>query len=280
MRKKEYFLTIIIVFLLIIIFINSKEISNVIVNTSLIFIKKIFPSLFIMLIITSIILKKNILYKLPISLFLFIVGLIAGSPTNAKIINDLMEDKKIDDKGANNMLKYSTMINPLFIFSSISNIKISISVILSCIITNLIMFILYKDKSSFFIKKKEDKMSLSSSINGSIKTVISVYGAICFFAIVTYIISLFINDYILFGLLEISTGVIKINSLNIFPLIKVFILSFLISFGGVCIHIQILNILENKKIYYKSFFKSQIIKSLVAALISIVIFITLDKLFL
>lgn len=280
MRKKEYFLTIIIVFLLIIIFINSKEISNVIVNTSLIFIKKIFPSLFIMLIITSIILKKNILYKLPISLFLFVVGLIAGSPTNAKIINDLIDDKKIDDKGANNMLKYSTMINPLFIFSSISNIKISISVILSCIITNLIMFILYKDKSSFFIKKKEDKMSLSSSINGSIKTVISVYGAICFFAIVTYIISLFINDYILFGLLEISTGVIKINSLNIFPLIKVFILSFLISFGGVCIHIQILNILENKKIYYKSFFKSQIIKSLVAALISIVIFITLDKLFL
>ena len=83
------------------------------------------------------------------------------------------------------------------------------------------------------------------------------------------------NFKFIYGLLEITQGLkyLSISNLNIY--IKAVIASFIISFGGLCIHVQVFSILDNKKIRYLPYLCSRIIHAVISSLITLIIIMVL-----
>ena len=110
MKQKLYSLSIIftIIILIISIFYNSSNLSNIVNFSVKLFINNIFPSLFPMFIISSLLVEIDIpkvlgnIFKKPMQLFfktkgegafIFFMSMITGFPSSAKYIDDLMEKK-------------------------------------------------------------------------------------------------------------------------------------------------------------------------------------------
>ena len=133
-------------------------------------------------------------------------------------------------------------------------------------------------KENFNTNKKDKKnfiSILSNSIISSFNTLLIILGVITTCLMLTCILNkiLLINqDYkFIYGLLEITQGLkyLSISNLNIN--IKAIISSFLISFGGICIHIQVFSILDNKKIRYIPYFLSRIIQGMFSSILTFIL---------
>ena len=294
MNRKNLFLLIVVITFITIIFIKSSYVNKIIVDITLIFIKSIFPSLFIMFVTSNILIKlgfpeliSTIVSKTigkninKYSLFVFITSMFAGSPTNAKIINDLVNDKKITTSSAEKMLKYTSFVNPLFIVNTIGALvndkNIAIIILISHILGNIVLFFIFRDKTIYKdnleIKKENTLKTLFSSINSAVLTILNVYGVICFFAVISFVINtvLGIDNIYLSSFLEISNGVYLISKSSVALSFKCSMLAFFISFGGFSIHSQIINILEEKDIKYSKFFLAKLLHGFISSVISILI---------
>ena len=105
-----------------------------------------------------------------------------------------------------------------------------------------------------------------------------ILGTITFYMIISNyllkIISLNIfGEVILRGILEITQSLNILTNLNILSIIKEIIALSIISFGGLSIHTQILNIISDTNIKYQNFFSGRILHVLLST--NIYFFITI-----
>ena len=139
MKQKLYSLTIIftIIVLIISIFSESNDLSNIVNFSVNLFIKNIFPSLFPMFIIASILVEIDIpkvlgnIFRKPMHFlfktkgegaFIFFMSMITGFPSSAKYIDDLMDKDFLTRKDAEKILMFTFFSNPLFIVNTVGNI--------------------------------------------------------------------------------------------------------------------------------------------------------------
>lgn len=263
MKKNIIYLT--ILGLLILIFKNY----NIVLESSIIAVNlwlyKVFPFLFIMIIINDLLINLDFqsLFK-NTSIYIFIMSLLSGSPTSAVIICNLYKNNKITKNNANITLLFTYFANPLFlwtILNSIFNSEItSIKLILIHYISNLIIY--------FIVKKKLDKsitynnkinINISSSIKKAMTTTTMVLGTITFYLIISNILSL---NLLFKGLLEMTQGLNALINYNSY--FKELLAILFISFGGLSIHTQVKCILDEENISYKYFLKGRIMQTLIA----------------
>ena len=280
---------------IIFIFKNNKEVANVILEAVNLFFKKVFVSLFPMFILNDILINLNIPYyfyllfnKLFLKVFhtsglgayVFIMSLISGTPSNAYILKELVELEKLSIEEANHFLTFTYFSNPLFLtvmLSTIFNARIVLKIILCHYIANIIIGILMRNKAPKIVTNQKytqnkSKSSIIKSINKSISTLLMILGTICFYMLLTFIITNLFPDNLLIktlisGFLEITNGLNTITSLNIFIQIKEIIASAIISFGGLSIHTQIKAILENTNMNYSYFLKGRIMQSIISVIL-------------
>ena len=280
---------------IIFIFKNNKEVANVILEAVNLFFKKVFVSLFPMFILNDILINLNIPYyfyllfnKLFLKVFhtsglgayVFIMSLISGTPSNAYILKELVELEKLSIEEANHFLTFTYFSNPLFLtvmLSTIFNARIVLKIILCHYIANIIIGILMRNKAPKIVTNQKytqnkSKSSIIKSINKSISTLLMILGTICFYMLLTFIVTNLLPDNLLiktliFGFLEITNGLNTITSLNIFIQIKEIIASAIISFGGLSIHTQIKAILENTNMNYSYFLKGRIMQSIISVIL-------------
>lgn len=283
------YLTLFFIFL---IFKNNVGIKNCIINGSIIFFHKVFPSLFPFFIINDILLNYNFceflsntiypIFKIvfkqsKIATYIFVMAIFSGTPTNAYLTANLVNNKILAKKDASIILTYSTFLNPFFvytIFSSLFSINITIKLMLIYYFTNFIIAFLnrgykYENQEVSLIKSLAFSKVLSKSIKRAIDTLLVVYGTILFYLLLCEGITFFINNPLLNclvnGVLESTGGLTKLINLNInIPLKELLALSF-ISFGGFSIHTQIKNILVAEDISYKPFFIARCLQVLLGA---------------
>ena len=139
MKQKLYSLTIIftIIVLIISIFSKSSALSEIVNFSVNLFIKNIFPSLFPMFIIATILVEIDIpkvlgnIFRKPMNYlfktkgegaFIFFMSMITGFPSSAKYIDDLMEKDLLTRKDAEKILMFTFFSNPLFIVNTVGNI--------------------------------------------------------------------------------------------------------------------------------------------------------------
>ena len=73
------------------------------------------------------------------------------------------------------------------------------------------------------------------------------------------------------SILEITQGLFKLKTMRFSPDIKALISTMIISFGGLCIHMQVSSILADTKIKYKNYLISRIFQTILAPIILIIL---------
>lgn len=280
-NKKDIIVLYIFLILEFLILFNSKLVINSVIKSSYLFILNVFPSLFPTMVIGSILVKQNIYLIIPKwikNIFkilfnfdnnitnLYITSMICGTPSNAIFINEYLENNLIDKKTAENLLCCTHFINPLFVIGTVgigifNSFNIGVILLILIYISNFIKaFILRKN---FNIKSyKTNKLPsqniikvISNSITKSINSLLLILGIIIMFNILITLISnifnmSYISKTIINGLLEMTGGIIGLKNIHVIYYFKLFLAYYFLSFGGICIQMQALSMINKKKISY------------------------------
>lgn len=285
MKNKLTKLTIIFFFILI--FIKKDIMYYTIYNTVILWFKNIVPNLLPMFIITSLIIESNLIINIcnifgklfnkifkcsNYGIFIYFLSLFTGSPSNAKYINDLVNNNLISNTLSDKLLLFTSNYNTLLIYSLLSlylNKSISIKIIIIIIISNIIVGLIFRninyiDLKTNYIKRK---INISKIIKDTIDTLLMILGTLIFFNIIINLLPIknMLLKNILNGFLEITTGLKGLEYLDISTNIKILLSTLYLSFGGLSIHTQIKSILPDTN--YTLFLKSR----LYATIISIIL---------
>lgn len=277
--------------------VKSGEIKTSILMSFELWKNNLFPYLFPFFIISDLLINLNFIniinkyfekfmYKIfkinSSSSFVFFMSVISGIPSNAKYISTLIKNKQMNEYEAQKILLFTHFCNPLFILgfiaSFLNNKGIALIILCTHYTTNIIIGLLFRN---FHINKLSDGdfkrttnnflKTISSSILNSINTLLLILGVISFFSCITTLINLNISSpiikSIICGIFEITQGINQINLLNISLKLKATLITFIISFGGLSSHMQVMSILEDTHIRYKPYLYSRIMHAFISSTI-------------
>ena len=300
MNRKYKSLIIIFITILFLInfFINSNILIKTFFDTTKLWFYNLFPSIFIFFIITDILNNYHFpyylgkifgklvhkIYKLPKeTTYIIVMSITSGFPGNSKLIKEQLDNNTITIYDANKLLTMTHFSNPIFLLYTVGinffhDKKIGVFILISHYITNFIIGFLFRNtyhvketKKNYALTKPVPFMNLlKTSISNTINILFNVYGIIIFFALLTKTINLYLdlNPYtnMLFnGILEITNG---LNLLSILPISKIkaaMIATFIISFGGISIHMQVMSILNKYDINYYVYLISRILHAAISS---------------
>ena len=265
--------------LIILVFNNYSIVLQSTLEASTIWFYRVFPYLFIMIIIQDYLIKLNFsrYFKHPY-IYILVMSIISGSPSSAIIISRMVKQNIIDKRYGNICLLFTFFANPLFLFlfffSIFANGALVFKLISIYYISNFLILILNKNKLKDLAQRQSpEKFNLSSAINLSINTNLMVLGTITFYLILTNIIlnnlnlSFFIST-IFRGVLEMTQGLNALINNNILG--KEMLAMFFISFGGLSIHTQVNCILKENDLDYKYFLKGRILQTIIALFLTFI----------
>lgn len=251
MKKYSQSLTAFILFCLIIILIAfSKDAKAAAIRGIELCEGIIIPSLLPVLIISNTLIR---LKSSPLSAILF--GLISGYPAGAVLTCALYEEGIITNNDAKRLMSFNFCGGCAFIISAVGSViyksaKAGIILFASCALSSLFIALF-----RFPIKALKSKNKVSNSVNLSNALCSATESAVKSIAIMSAYIVLFsalmgiasVPDYLL-PLLEITNGICSSKTLIPLPFC-----AFFLSFGGLCIHFQLLPFLSKMKIKYTYF---------------------------
>lgn len=282
------------------IFKNNNVVAGVIINAVNLFLNKVFVSLFPMFIINDILVNvglpfffyklfnpffKKLFHTSGIAAYVFIMSLISGTPSQAYILKNLVQNKTITEQEASHYLYFTYFSNPLFltlILSSIFSINIAIKIILIHYISNIIIGVLIRKNAP---EIREIKINYTSSLNignvliksisKAVSTLLMILGTIVFYMLLSFLIVQTIPvtgilKVIISGFLEITNGLNSLASLFVALKLKEIIAVAIISFGGISIHTQIKSLLEDTSISYSSFFKGRVMQTIISIILILI----------
>ena len=276
--KRKITILLIMTFI-ILIFKNYEIVLKSTLDATTIWLNKVFPYLFIMIIIQDLLINLNFSFFFKnTAIYIFIMSLLSGTPSGTYIISKLKEQNIITKEYANTCLIFTFFANPLFLYSILNSIFLSklttIRLMLILYLTNLILYFIYKkDLPSNGKSINTNEINLSSSIKTSINTTITVLGVITFYLILSNIIITEFNIIYPFniffkGFLEMTQGLASLINSSI--KFKEVIAMIFISFGGFSIHTQVSCILNEANLSYKYFFKGRIIQTALVVFLTII----------
>ena len=215
--------------------------------------------------------------------YVFFMSMISGFPSSAIYINELYNKNLISCESANKALILCHFSNPLFIIGFIGSTisyKYAYYILIIHYLTTIIVGLLFRYldngneiKNKFDIKRFS--YVLKNSIKKGIDSILLILGTIIFFNIITktlnYIDFPIFFKYILNMFLELSNGInFVLNNFN-YKYICLFT-TMILSFGGLCVHFQIISILENSNIKYQNYLISRIIASMISGILVLLTF--------
>lgn len=235
--------------------------------------KSLFPVLYPTLILSDVLLASGIINKIPkvlyniysrifktspYGLFVFLVSVFSATPTNAKILKDLYDNKLIDKNSLSKILSQTVFFNPILILT-FSNLKVLIIMWVSNILTSFIL----RNKlvsNDTTLKDINFKFNLNESIEKNMRTILNILGTLTLFLSLSSIIP--IKNQILktfiSGILEITSGFSRIKLYLTSPLNDIMMLIF-VSLASFSIIMQIKSILKETKFDSKYFYASRFI---------------------
>ena len=297
--------TIIVTLFLILIWIilkNSNIVSENIIYAFDLCLRRVFPTLFPMFIISDILIKygaalglakifKGISSKLfkvsGLFSYVMIMSLLSGSPSNAIFVKDLYKNKYISSKEASKILSFTFFANPLLIYTFLllilecknTALRIIFVVYIGNFIIGLLFRNLYKDEVNNYVLSSEEhdfSKVLTEAIKKAMNNMIIIVGTITFFVMLSSLINEALGfkgivNSLLTGILELASGLNSLINLNASDKLKGILAGIFISFGGFSIHMQIKSILNDTSISYKLFFIARIIHACITAILLLLI---------
>ena len=246
---------------------------------------------------------KAIFNTSGLSSYVYICSIISGYPVGAKLVSELYNLNKINEIEAKKIISFTSTSGPLFIIGTVAigmfnNQTLGYIVILSHIIGSIINGILYRNKykiTNTYTKSYHNKsINLEDIITTSIQSILIIGAYISIFYMLISIIDyygLFMPIFnilnkitnidinllkaILYGSIEITKGCLILSSINLPLYLQIIICTTIISFSGICIHLQSYIFLRQCNIKYKE----MLIQKITQTIISIFICITMCYIF-
>lgn len=274
-NSKRILLLVILITYFILCFINSKNISKEVHSYTMLFIKNVFPSTFIFLLLSYLLFNYNLLFFISKifkrkDICFYIFSIFSGFPGGVLFLKESLDQGTITISEANKMVLYTHFPNPLFLLFHTSilfgNKKISYVFYGIILLSQALILLFSRCKNSFnYVQDREIPFSknLTNCSLKAIKVIFNIYVTSIFF----YLISFLLNKYFSFttisyvlisGIFDLTNGVLS-TSLITNNCLKGIILLFFFVFGSIPIHIQIKSILSDTSISYSSFLKGRII---------------------
>ena len=193
----------------------------------------------------------------------FLSGLLCGSPMGALTCSGLYASKLLSQRSARWVVCFVQLPSPLFLSGFVASTLLALPakmrfIFLLCAYLPFLasfllctLLFLLKPTAKYSISLEKDIQKAASpepSLNDICDTCLLLLVRIGVLLMFFSILSEFLNSAapqsavqtILIGMLEMTTGIIKISSLNTLSLrYKSAICLFLLGFGGICVHIQV-----------------------------------------
>ena len=241
------------------------------------------PSLFPFMVCVNMIIKSaNLLRidKLRIPL-IFLLSAIGGYPVGAAVLNSSVKDGVIDKEKAGKCLNFCVNAGPGFLIFAVgahrfNSAAAGTALFASTLLSSMTIFIyfLFKDKALLSGKKSisENKITVSEMFVNSTSSAASAMFSVCSFVVVFSVI----NAVILkiskkFRLLKILL-IINEVTYSSFHIKNIYILSFVIGFGGLCVIMQIFSVSSKIEINKIKFILFRIIHGLFSSAYTFIIF--------
>ena len=245
----------------------------------------------------------KLIYKTSgISSYVYICSIISGYPIGSKMLSELYGLNKIDNNEAKTIMSFTSTSGPLFIIGTVgvgmfNNKTVGYIIILAHIIGSMLNGIiysnLYKSKSTPHIYT-QNTINLDDIINSSISSIFMVGAYISLFYMLTSIIDyynvlnplfLLINyitkidiniiSSLTYGILEVTKGCLMLSSINLPIELEIILSCALISFGGICIHLQSYTFIKKCNIPYKTFLLQKTTQTIISIILSIILTLTI-----
>ena len=277
-------------------------------NALELFLNTVFPTMFPFYVLSSIIVsnksitvltrplkKVTKLYNLPTETSVAIItGLLCGFPVGAKVTCDLLKNNYISQKEAAILAAFTNNASPIFLISIVGRIYLKnelaglmiwLCIVLSSLLSGLIIsrIKLNKNNSSDVFKtvlKEYSEINLTDSIVSGFNTSLYVGSVIIFFSSITALIKriplLGNKIYVgIYSFLEMTGGlnalyILSPSKLNICRYITIIAI---VSWSGICVHMQVCGILKSNGIKTKYYFIGKVLQTIFAIILFIVIYI-------
>lgn len=237
------------------------------------------------------VIRNSIKYLFNVSdngLVIILLSMLSGFPSNARNIKNMYLDKKITKEEGEHLLYFTHFSNPMFILGTIPLIlnsnKISKYILISHYLANIILGICLRKynrvNDSNNSNYKEDKhnfgLVLTTSIRKSLDSVLSILGTLTIFLIISTLLINFFNldntsSLLIKSILELTSGLKELGSYNLLNKHLLIISSCILSFGGLSVHMQVINELVDTDISYKNYFIGRILQVVLSLGISYLI---------
>ena len=309
MKKYLNILIIIITCYFTIKFLLNKELIFNTVSFSLnMWVNNLIPSLFPFFILTDILISYNFTKYLPKLLInflknlfhikkeavlVFLLSMISGFPSNAKNTRKLYDMKILNKDEASHLLIFTHFSNPLFILGTVSIFffnkpYLGIIILLSHYISNIILGIIFRN-NNFNLEDQPTTYDNNlffgeifiKAIKSAIDTILLICGTLtCFLIIATILINQIDlsskAQIIIKSILEITIGLKELSLYNLNDLYICLLTSFIISFGGLSVHMQVKAQLIDTDISYKPFFIGRIYQALISVVLAYIFYFILS----
>lgn len=193
------------------------------------------------------VLDKLLHFENERSCSLFLLSIITGNPTSSLLVITSVKQNEISTNEGNRLLKCTLLNSPLFIITMMGRIGYLIIVI--SILVNMILFY-KKDVIKTYKKNNINNLDLLSLINKCPNIMLEILSTMIFVSLLHIplirILEIFKinNNYFflyLIDCLELTMGLYNISLYLVEDHLKLVLSTFLLSFGGIAIILQILS---------------------------------------
>ncbi|MDD6478943.1 MAG: hypothetical protein PUF48_03905, partial [Oscillospiraceae bacterium] len=178
----------------------------------------------------------------------FLLSLIGGYPTGAKLINETYKQKKISCRKANFMLCYCVNSGPAFLimtvgFMLLSSKKLGYILFISHILSSLFIALFLKRfiaKENYEVSVLKNEVSISKAIISSVYDAAATVLSICSYVILFSVINSFLGVVLKnFAFLNFVTYILEVT-LSVTKTKNIYLIAFLCGLGGISIWFQIM----------------------------------------
>ncbi len=206
----------------------------------------------------------------------FIIGIICGYPTGAKVIANMVEEKSLDKCEAERLLAFCNNSGPLFVIGAVGtamlrnhNLGVILYIIhlLSSIITGVILRNFATDEKLYKnneIEANNVAEAISKAIESAVRSVLNVCGYVVFFAILCDMA----KSVFLISLLEVTIGAKNLILQGLKEDITLVLLSGIIGFGGICVLMQVQSAVAKVGLSLKFYVLGKIVQSVISMLLT------------
>ena len=287
----------------------SEAVSAAITQTVRLCIQVLLPSLFPFFVLSSLLISSGIvqrtaprvewvtrwLFDLPGSCTAAILlGAVGGYPVGAKTISALYAQGSCDKEDALHALRFCNNAGPAFLISAVgagllNNKNHGILLYGLHLISALFLGLIFHNnkrsvKLNSITQHKTIQSTLSNSFLQSITDSFFSFLNVCAFVIFFAVILCFLEQLpllkrlaslprgLIYGLLELTSGVAALASANLSARIRLTALSFLCGFGGLSVQLQTLRFLTEADLPCRDYLTFKLLHGVLAALLTFLLY--------